>query len=333
MSIIVVAAAVAWLSWVALPPAEIPNEIRSGSFLDMHVHAAGLGYGESQAFISAQLENSYKFEIYLSAFGVSLDELEVHGDRVLLEKLSANIRQSRFVNDAVILAMDGIINASGELDHAATQFYVPNDYLIRELRRFPNLHFGASVNPYRHDALDRLDHAAANGAVLMKWLPNIMLIDPADTRITPFYKRLVELELPLLTHTGAERSFGEASDEYGDPSRLSLPLSLGVTVIAAHIGTTGTNDGVPNFDRILPMFEQHSNLYSDISSLTQINKLNYLVRALETPGVASRLINGSDWPLQFFPLVSPFFHLNHISFREAKAVQPVTKSVGPGCTA
>ena len=31
--------------------------------------------------------------------------------------------------------------------------------------------FGASVHPYRHDALDELERCVAGGAVLMKWLP------------------------------------------------------------------------------------------------------------------------------------------------------------------
>ena len=92
---------------------------------------------------------------------------------------------------------------------------------------------------------------------------------------------------------------------------------MGVTVIAAHIATTGKSEGQRNFDRILPLFDRYTNLYTDISSLTQINKLGYLVTALQRPRVVDRMVYGSDWPLQFFPIVSPWYHVRHIGFRRA----------------
>ena len=45
------------------------------------------------------------------------------------------------------------------------------------------------------------------GAILIKWIPNIMYIDPSDEKFIPFYKRLAELNIPLLTHTGMEKVF------------------------------------------------------------------------------------------------------------------------------
>ena len=134
---------------------------------------------------------------------------------------------------------------------------------------------------------------------------------------------MAALGLPLLTHTGQERSFAGAEDAYGDPQRLALALDAGVTVIAAHIATTGTNFGIDNFARILPMFAQYPNLYTEISSLTQVNKRNYLTRALALPGVSERMLYGTDWPLQFFPLVSPLYHLNHIELATAKGLMQI----------
>ena len=123
-----------------------------------------------------------------------------------------------------------------------------------------------------------------------------------------------ELSLPLLTHTGDENSFtGEIDQSLCDPLKLSLPLKLGVTVIAAHIATTGKSDGEDNFNRILPMFKSFPNLYADISSLTQINKLGYLEKALKEDSLKGRLLYGTDWPLQFFPLISPFYFPNKLS--------------------
>ncbi len=319
VGVLLVAAGLGYVSFFVLDaePLILPQR----GYIDMHVHAAGLGYGDSGAFIGSDLRDSWKFGIYLRAFDVTEDELAAHGDRVLLEKLSENIAASQFVEKAVILAMDGVVDGQGELDVEKTQFYVPNAYLFEELARFDNLLVGASINPLRHDSMDRLERVVAQGAVLIKWIPNIMHINPGDERIKPFYRRMAELCMPLLTHTGAEASFGDADDSLGDPLRLELPLSMGVSVIAAHIATTGHIDGEAQFDRFLRMFEQYPNLYADISSLTQVNKLGYLRRALETPMLVPRLIYGSDWPLQFFPLVSPYYLLDNISLGEANTVR------------
>ena len=288
--------------------------------IDMHVHVAGIGAGDSGIHINEAMQESWRFPVYLRAFGVTREHLEAGGDTVLLEHLNAEIKASVRVSKAVVLAMDGVINEEGKLDRNATQIYVPNEFLARELPRFEHLLFGASVNPYRHDALERLEEVKSQGAVLIKWLPNIMYIDPADPELRAFYETMVELDLPLLTHAGRERAFANARDELGDPARLALPLEIGVRVIAAHVGTDGETDGEANFARILPLFKAFPNLYADISSLTQINKLGHLRQVLAHPELENRLIYGSDWPLQFFPLVSPFYHLGDVPVSQASEI-------------
>lgn len=291
-------------------------------YLDMHVHTAGIGAGGSGAFVGTEMRENMRFGFYLRAFGVSEAELETEGDGLVIEKISAQVAESEQVSRAVVLAMDGIV-AYGELDRDATQFYVPNEFVAVEVARYDNLCYGASVNPYRRDALRRLEEAHAAGALLVKWIPNIMWIDPADPAIEPFYRKLVQLDLPLLSHTGKELSFADARNELGDPRRLALPLSLGVTVIAAHIATTGESEGEDNFERILPMFDQYPNLYSEISSLTQVNKRKYLRRALGIPGLDEHLLYGTDYPLQFFPLVWSFYHVGEIGVATARLVSAI----------
>lgn len=290
------------------------------SVVDFHVHAAGLGYGDSGCFINQTMRDNFRFPFYLMAMGVTEDELKEHGDKILFEKISKAVAESSTVSHAVILAMDGAINSQGELDKIITQVYIPNEYVYEETRKYNNLLFAASINPYRPDALERLQQVSEQGAVLIKWIPSIMMIDPADPRLTAFYQKMVELDMPLLTHTGMEKSFPGAKDALADPMRLRLPLQLGVTVIAAHIATTGESEGEDNFERILPMFQQYPNLYADISSLTQINKLGYMKKALAIPALSGRLIYGTDWPLQFFPLVSAWYHIDMIGFKNAIAI-------------
>ena len=293
------------------------------TIIDFHAHVAGLGYGNSGCFVNEKMRNNFRFPFYLMAMGVSHKELREQGDAIVFKKISDAVANSSSVNKTVILAMDGVIDAEGNLDKQLTQIYVPNDYVYEQTQKYPNLLYAASINPYRKDAIQRLEQAKAKGAVLIKWLPSIMYIDPADPALIPFYQKMIELDMPLLTHTGMEKSFSSARDELADPQKLTLPLSMGVTVIAAHIATTGKSHGEDNFERILPMFKQYPTLYGDISSLTQVNKLGFMRKVVTAPELQGRLIYGTDWPLQFFPLVSAWYHLGDINLKQALAISRI----------
>lgn len=282
------------------------------AIIDIHCHTAGIGAGASGCFISSALRRNARFNFFLKTFGVSEGELLQHGDRLVLERLSQRLGQSRHVSAAVVLAMDGVVDAQGRLDEAATEIYIPNEFLAQECRSYPNLLFGASINPHRRDALERLDRAVEDGAVLLKWLPSIKGVDPADPRLKPFYRRLQELRLPLLTHTGNEESFTRADNSLADPLRLRAALDEGVTVIAAHCASNGINEGQHNLERLLLLLREYPNLYADISALTQANRLGHLPRVLRHRDVHGRLLYGSDMPIINSFITSPWWHAYRI---------------------
>jgi predicted TIM-barrel fold metal-dependent hydrolase len=297
------------------------QNVTPGGYVDIHVHTAGIGKQGSGAFVSKQMREGFKFGLYLRAFDVTLEELETRGDKIVVERIAKNIAQSARVSQAVVLALDGVTNKAGNLDREATQIYVPNDFVAAQTARFPQLLFGASINPTRHDALARLDKAKAQGAVLVKWIPAIMGFNPSNDSLKPFYARMKTHGLALLSHAGQERAFGPADDSLGDPRHLELALKAGVTVIVGHLATTGKTEGKDYFYHLLPMFERYPNLYAEISSLTQINKRGYLYEALEDKNLHARLLYGSDWPLQFFPLVSPWYQFPTVSISTISAVR------------
>ena len=294
--------------------------------IDLHAHTAGIGAGGSGCRISKDLENSWKFSTYLKAFGATRQTLSQNGDAWLVGQIAAQVAQSTSIHQAVVLALDGVVDEHGQLDLGSTEVYVPNEFLAREVARYPQLLFGASINPYRQDALARMDACAAQGAVLVKWIPSIMRINPADERLIPFYEQLKRHQLPLLTHTGQERSFTHAQDELCDPERLRLPLRLGVIVIAAHIASTGNLDGERQTDRLARMMAEFPNLYSEISSLTQANKLGYLGEALTRTEFDGRLCYGSDFPLINTALVSPWLFGHRLTAAQAVRIDSVTNT-------
>ena len=294
-----------------------------GMILDMHCHVAGIGAGGSGCFVSRELRNNFRFNIYMKAFGVTLAEVEEQGDQLLMERLAKGIEESKRVGAAIVLAMDGVMDANGRLDRARTEFYIPNEFVAVEAAKYPNLYFGASINPHRPDALERLQWARDNGALLVKWLPSIQFIDPADPALEPFYRKMVALNLPLLTHAGQERSFTHARDELADPVRLKLPLSLGVKLIVAHAASTGENEGQEDIDRLIRMLDDYPNLYTDISSMTQVNKLGYLRQAITEKRLEGRLLYGSDFPLINTAAVSPWVYPLNLTRKQMQSISAI----------
>lgn len=300
-----------------------PQSLPEAKILDMHVHTAGIGAGDSGCFVSKEMERSFKFSIYLKSFWTNRKELAEKGDAFLIQTISERLAQSEHVGAAIILALDGVVNEAGELDRELTSVHVPNEFVERETAKYTNLFWGASINPKRKDALERLEWARDNGARLVKWIPSIMLFDPGDESFRPFYQKLIEYDMPLLTHAGKEQAFTNAKDALCDPQKLHLPLKMGVTVVVAHIASTGSNGGERDTDRLARMMNQYTNLYSEISSLTQINKPNYLNEAINRPEWQGRLLYGSDFPLNNTALVSPHYYPLRLTTKQRFAISAV----------
>ena len=58
--------------------------MQNQTIIDIHCHTAGIGAGNSGCFISPAMRRSWKFGIYLRAFGVKEKELLEQGDVLIL---------------------------------------------------------------------------------------------------------------------------------------------------------------------------------------------------------------------------------------------------------
>jgi predicted TIM-barrel fold metal-dependent hydrolase len=164
--------------------------------------------------------------------------------------------------------------------------------------------FGASVHPYRADALQELERCLCGGAVLLKWLPVVQGMDPADKRCIPMYEALAHHRLPLLCHTGGEQSLPNRYKHLADPGLLEEALKRGVTVIMAHCGTHSTpieHDYLPTFMRLA---RQYENCYGDTSALNLPTRSYAYDPILADPVVRQKLVHGSDWPIVPVPPMS-----------------------------
>lgn len=289
---------------------------------DAHVHVVGLGTGGSGCAVGADMRSHLhpvqrlQFDVYLAASGVT--DLE-RADEEYLERALALQRAANPAGRAVLLAFDRHVAPDGREVPERSPFYTPDAYVLRAAAAHAEAEACASVHPYRRDALERLEIARAGGAVAVKWLPNAMGIDPADRRCDAYYERLLELGLPLLTHTGLERAVHAAdAQRLGNPLRLRRPLDAGVRVIMAHCATLGEDEDldagaagreVASFELFLRLMaeERYVGLaYGELSAVTLVNRSPDVLRRLVTAReLHARLVNGSDYPLPAIdPLVS-----------------------------
>ncbi len=266
-----------------------------GAALDVHVHMLGVGTGGSGCWMHDEMKGSIQARAGLWNLRLSIDQPDL--DQAYIEYLRSRIQRAGFLKQVVLLAQDYTHTERGERDAARTPFYTPNDFVAGLARAHSEFLFGASIHPYRPDALDELDRVADLGAVLVKWIPNVQAIRMDDPRCRAFYRRMAQHKIALLPHVGDEQAMFVAGQEYGNPRTLVAALEEGVTVIAAHIASLGKQDGRSNFDALCEMFPKWPNLYADTSALTLLTRWRTLLRVAERTDLHARLVHGSDFPL------------------------------------
>ncbi len=301
--------------------------------IDNHFHVAGVSnkYGcyISNAFKKRHLKfiipKSKWYKKPLSIFNKLTDE-------IIKEIVDEILEKSKCVDGIVLLAMDQVYDSNGAPDISRTHLYVSNKFIkdfydIVKKKDFDKTDkkkkkfFGASVNPNRKDWEEELERVAEQGAVLIKWIPSAQDIDPADNKHEAFYKKMIELKLPLLCHTGVEHTIPCAGVALKDkveekkrvdklqalnhPELLKTALDAGVTVIAAHCGIPleVKDIGYSIYETSYPVLREmmnsrkYENLYADISAfvVNEDMRLEYVKKVLkELPH--EKLMFGTDLP-------------------------------------
>jgi len=279
----------------------VPTSERQGPAVkvDCHVHVCATLSEHGRT--SPALRRRFSFVFMRLRLGIPLFADDATIERAVEAKLVQTIDQTPELDAAVVLAMDAAHTGDGRLDEANTHLYVKNDYAAMLAQRHRKLLFGASVHPYRPDALTELERCVALGAVLVKWLPLVQNINPADGRCLPFYDALAHHRVPLLCHTGGELTLFNIAPQYPSPELLVPALRRGVTVIAAHCGTRSVpfeTDYLPVFLRLV---REHENLYGDTAALCLPTRSYAYPKLLGDPVARERVVHGSDWPVLALP--------------------------------
>src|ERR1041385_6673029 len=290
------------------------DDIDPAKLMDHHVHVAGLGVGGTKAFVNAKMLtwrhpfHRLKLKVYMSSAGVADED---KADPQAIARLTRLVASIKGHGKHRLLAFDKHYRRDGSVNLDKTEFYVPNEYVFELAERHPELFVpNISVNPYRPDAIAELEKWAWRGARVVKWLPNAMGIDPSYPKCDPFYEKMKELDLILLSHGGEEKAVeAEEDQKLGNPLLLRRALDHGVKVIVAHCAGLGTNEDldskdrmvVDNFDLFLRLMDEkryEGLVFGEISAMTQFNRSGKPLRTmLARQDLHERLVNGSDYPL------------------------------------
>jgi predicted TIM-barrel fold metal-dependent hydrolase len=168
----------------------------------------------------------------------------------------------------------------------------PNQWLLSELRDYPELVGFATVDPKREDAAQVLRDLVSRGMRGAKYHPPVMQTAIDDPAAEPFWAAAAEMHLPVHVHTGV----------HGWYLRRYMPLLLDdictahpeVRVILDHMG------GIALFDQALAVLHDNKNAYVGLTQLSgraNVYALSPERRQLilETIG-SDRIIYGYDYP-------------------------------------
>lgn len=189
-----------------------------------------------------------------------------------------------------------------------SDIYTSNSLVAELCRRRPDRFlFGASVHPYRENAVECVDEVAAAGACLIKWLPLHQNIDVHDPRTLSVMRRCADLRLPLLVHFCEEFTLTTQHPEFQsvtallDVLRRLRDAGRMPPVIVAHAATPISPIGPRAahrifLDALLGEFAD-APLYADVSALTAWGKVGFLRALARRQELHPRLLFGSDFPV------------------------------------
>ncbi|RJX18060.1 MAG: hypothetical protein C4575_11280 [Desulforudis sp.] len=233
--------------------------------------------------------------------------------------------ESSMLSRAVVLAFDKACDESG---NPVGEFTCTNEFVSRLCGRSKKLLFGASIHPYRKDALQTLQQCVEDGACLVKWLPSAQNIDPEDSRCHPFYEMLASSKVPLLCHTGNEHILGNRHSEFNDPLKLRTALRKGVKVIAAHCGARLLLHERSYFDTWKRLALEFENCYGDVSAFILPTRVHLLKQLRNDRDLCSKVLFGSDYPV-VPSLNSCLLHLGYKNVRKLrKEMNEFNRAIG-----
>ncbi len=319
--------------------------IDTSQMWDCHVHLVGTGDSITGSWFNPHMDSYWhpilktQKKFYMN--GGCITESNI--DRSYVARLAQITAEMPAGFKSMLFAFDWFHSKNGKPIKEKSIFYTPNEYAAKiASEHSQQFEWVCSIHPYRPDAVDALEAAKAQGARAIKWLPSGMGIDPANPKCDAFYKKAAQLNMPIISHTGAESAVQGGEQSHGNPLCMRRALDNGVRVVLAHCASEGHDQDLDNgnkrvkslalFTRIMDTPEYKNLAFGEISALTLINHAAAIKPILERTDWHNRLLNGSDYPLPgIFPLINAaqlakidLLNNEHLPFlQQVKAYNPL----------
>ena len=289
--------------------------------IDVHMHLAGTGCQCSGCWIHPNTLNRFSIRGLRLYHKITKHELSTNFDQLWVEKTSQMVTTSQ-IDYGVVLGFD-LAYENGKKDDKHSQLLIPPEWVFSMAHKYSNLLPGPSINPFREDALDRLDYCIENGAVLIKWIPGSQLID--TDKVNPqFYEKLTKAKVPLLIHCGGEMTFKDWRPDWNHLNKLKSPLEAGCKVICAHSGVPLILENKQNyFTTLVHLLESFENLWVDNSALCSPSRSYLTSKLAKTPIIQNRTLYGSDWPVPSLP----HFFAHRLGFKKFREIRSYSNTL------
>lgn len=221
-------------------------------------------------------------------------------------ELEINLELPVFANLAQTLSLLNPQNLIAQMDEAginqtvlfaceAPIVYSSNEYVAGLCKTYPQRLIGfASVNPKRDDAAVVIEEAILKlGLKGVKFHPPLQNFYPNDKSIFDLYKKIEELNVPVVFHIGTTPFGSMAKLDQANPILIDEVACNfpNLRIMLTHLGTLWQNEA-------FMVTEKNPNVYIDTSAyIYEIKEL--LTRDLITRVGVNKFIFGTDYPMPF----------------------------------
>jgi len=217
--------------------------------------------------------------------------------RVLATKIS--------IDDYVALmdkfGIDKAVIVSFNLTTAYGVCLVTNDDLANFVQKYPDRFIGfAGIDVPAPDAMDQLEYAITSlGLKGVKLVPPLQKFDISDKKFDPLWRKMVDLNVPLWTHTAHQISVISSVTKFGHPLLVDemATRNQDLTIIMGHLG-------VPWFWDAWSVVVRHPHVYVDVSAYPELYPW-IPFDAYSRFNVENKVIFASDHPLTHWNEILP----------------------------